>query len=89
MAQTFIVALLVAGCFVYAVWTLGPKRLRSGVAKALLQWPLPAVLKKPVTAATRMQGGCGCNGCDSPSVKPKPLVFHRRPAGQPGQTEPR
>ncbi|RFO98886.1 hypothetical protein DIC66_03170 [Rhodoferax lacus] len=66
--QAFVVAVLVAGCFVYALWTLGPKAPRQRLALALLKWPLPALLQKPLSAAARMQGGCGCDGCDQPSA---------------------
>ena len=66
--QSFVVALLVAGCCLYALWTLGPKTPRQRVALNLLKWPLPAVLKKPVAAAARLQGGCACNGCDRSSA---------------------
>ncbi len=64
MAQNIIVAILVVGCFVYALWTLAPKAPRSRVATALLKLPLPWVLQKPLMAAARQQGGCGCDGCD-------------------------
>jgi hypothetical protein len=70
MAQNLVVALLVAGCFVYALWTLAPKAPRSRLAVALLKLPLPLVLQKPLTAAMRQQGGCGCDGCGR-SVGPK------------------
>ena len=74
MAQNIIVALLVAGCFVYALWTLAPKAQRSRLATALLKLPLPSVLQKPLTAAARQQGGCGCNGCDRSSSAINPAT---------------
>lgn len=77
--QNLIVAVLVAACFVYTAWTLAPKAPRSRVARALLKLPLPAVLQTPLNAAARLQGGCGCSGCDRPaSDAAKPLVFVRK-----------
>ena len=79
--QTLLVALVVAGSFVYALWTLAPKVPRSRLAKALLKWPLPGLLRKPLLAAARLQGGCGCDGCDTPAAaagQSKPLVFVRK-----------
>jgi len=64
--QSLLVAVLVAGCLVYAGWSLAPRSLRRWLGQKLLPWPLPAWLKRPLLAATRMQGGCGCDGCDAP-----------------------
>jgi hypothetical protein len=64
MVQNLVVALLVGGCFVYALWSLAPKAPRSRLAAALLKLSLPVLLQKPLTAAARQQGGCGCDGCD-------------------------
>ena len=72
MAQNFIVAMLVAGCFVYALWALAPKAPRSRLATALLKLPLPTALQKPLMAAVRQQGGCGCDGCDRSTVVKNP-----------------
>jgi hypothetical protein len=80
MAQNLVVALVVCGCFVYVLWTLVPKAPRSRLAAALLKWPLPAWLRKPLTAAARQQGGCGCDGCDRSSTAKKPAA-----AGSTGQ----
>jgi hypothetical protein len=78
MAQNLIVALLVSGCFVYALWTLAPKAPRSRMAIALLKLPLPALLQKPLQAAAKQQGGCACNGCDRADVaQVKPVTFVR------------
>jgi hypothetical protein len=64
MAQKIIVVLLVMACFSYALWSLGPKAQRGRLAAALLKLPLPLVLQRPLTQATRQQGGCGsCGGC--------------------------
>jgi hypothetical protein len=77
--QNLVVWLLVAACFVYAAWTLAPKAPRRRLALALLKLPLPAALQKPVNAAAQLQGGCGCNGCDSPAKSgAKPVVFMRK-----------
>src|SRR6218665_850834 len=46
--QTLVVALLVAGCTVYAVWTLMPAALRRRAASAMLRWPLPAAATAPL-----------------------------------------
>lgn len=88
MVQNLVVAMLVAGCFVYALWTLGPKAPRSRLAAALLQLPWPLLLQKPLTAALQKQGACGaCGGCErSAGNKPvqasaagqlKPITFVR------------
>ena len=86
MAQNIVVALLVVGCFVYALWTLAPKAPRSRLAAALLKLSLPLVLQKPLTVAAKQQGGCGCDGCDratapraaaAPAAE-QPLVFQPR-----------
>ena len=72
MLQNTIVALLVVGCFVYALWTMGPKAPRTRLAAALLKLPLPSVLQKTLKAATRQQGACGgCGGCDGKVVATK------------------
>ena len=39
--QALIVALLVAGCSVYAAWTLMPAAARRAIASMLLKLPLP------------------------------------------------
>jgi hypothetical protein len=85
--QVVVVALLVFGCAVYAVWTLLPAASRRGIATALLKVPLPkpvaSFMRRHATAAS----GCGCDGCDrNTAVAPEakvpgaaaPLVFHPR-----------
>jgi hypothetical protein len=87
MAQNIVVVLLVAGCFVYTLWTLAPKAPRSRLAAALLKLPLPLplLLQGPLTAAVRQQGGCACDGCGrSAGAKVKP---HQGLAGQQAQAE--
>jgi hypothetical protein len=94
MLQNIVVAGLVAGCFVYALWTLAPKAARGRVANALLKMPLPLPLPLPMLLRKRLQaalqepGGCGgCGGCTgkaSPEARPTgalvaaPLAFYRR-----------
>ena len=85
MAQDIIVALLVGCCFVYALWTLAPKAPRGCLAAALLKLPLPSLLQRPLAAAVRQQGGCGCDGCDrSAGAKSKPGMAG---AGEQAQAE--
>jgi hypothetical protein len=77
--QNLVVTALVVVCFVYALWTLAPKVPRRWMAQSLLKLPLPVPLQKPLLAAARLQGGCGCDGCDGPaSDQPKPLTFVRK-----------
>jgi hypothetical protein len=88
MAQNIVVALLVAACFVYALWTFAPKALRSRLATMLLKLPLPTFVQKPLTAAARQQGGCGCDGCDRSTVTKNlntqgPAALDSKPGFQP------
>ena len=85
MAQNLVVALLVVGCFIYALWTMAPKAPRSRLAIALLNLPLPMVLQKPLTAAARQQGGCACDGCDRSTAAKKPGSAGS--AGQPSKPQ--
>ena len=64
MWQSLVVAGLVAGCGIYAAWTLSPKKLRSRLAQALLRLQPTRWLKDTLTRAANAQGGCGCSGCD-------------------------
>ena len=65
MLQNLLVALLVATCFGYSLWTLGPKALRNRLAAKLLTLSCPSWMQKRLQAALRQQGGCGsCGGCD-------------------------
>lgn len=87
MWQSVVVAGLVAGSGVYAVWTLCPKAWRSPVARQLLKRWHPQWLKRHLAAAAKQQGGCACDGCDRsalPQAKAgkaayQPLVFQPRP----------
>lgn len=80
--QTVIVALLVAGSFVYAAWTLLPQAARRALASGLLHLPLPGRWRARLQIVARAAaGGCGCSGCDALPVsagKPQPVVFHPR-----------
>lgn len=83
MLQSLVVDVVVACSLVYATWALSPKALRSRVAAMLLKQPHPRWLNKPLQAAIRQQGGCGCDGCDGSAAKvPKqgsqPMVFQPR-----------
>ena len=63
-AQALASALLVAGCGVYAVWTLMPAAARRAAAVVLLRLPLPVMLGTRLRAVARATSGCGCDGCD-------------------------
>ena len=87
MAQTLIVALLVAGCSLRAAWMLAPTAARRSVARALLAWPLPRMLAAPLRKhALAASNGCACDGCDKgadraqpkPAPAVMPITFHRR-----------
>jgi hypothetical protein len=84
MLQALVVAVLVAGCFFYAVWTLMPASARKRIATLLLERPLPAFVAEALRPHAAGASGCGCAGCDL-SAKPKaarsgatPITFHRR-----------
>jgi hypothetical protein len=67
--QALIVAALVTGCFVYAVWVLMPQALRRSVALVLTRQPALAQWAPLRRAAAQPAGGCGCDGCDK-AAKP-------------------
>jgi hypothetical protein len=87
--QTLVVALVVAGSFVYAAWSLMPQALRRRLAARLLRLPVPARWLAPLQRVAQATGGCDCSGCDrapgqggrvpSPTrpASEQPLVFHR------------
>jgi hypothetical protein len=83
LLQNLIVALLVAGCAVYAAWMLMPAVARRAIATSLLKLPLPAALALRMRkAATASSSGCGCDGCDHAPAKParaapQVVTFHR------------
>jgi len=88
MLQTAVVALLVAGCAVYAAWALLPATARRGIARALLKRPLPGFAARFLRRHAEASSGCGCDGCDRnvaapppaerPPAEGAPLVFHPR-----------
>jgi hypothetical protein len=84
--QTLIVTLIVAGCSVYATWTLMPAAARRSVATQLLKLPLPRALVARMQRAAAARSGGGCDGCDhapaksrAPAPKPQVVTFHPRP----------
>ncbi len=84
-AQALIVALLVLGCSVYAVWTLMPSVARRALAASMLKLPLPERMATRFRKAAREASGCGCDGCDRSELKAKTpapveqtVTFHRR-----------
>lgn len=93
LLQSFLVALLVAGSFVYAAWQLMPAALRRGLARTLLRWPALARwrwLTQRLHAATQAASACGaCDSCGSASsmasnsaaavpAAPQVITFHPR-----------
>ena len=81
--QTFIVALLVLGCFAYAAWALMPAVARRRIASSLLKLPLPGALAQRLRRAATASSGCGCDGCDHAPAKAAPkalqvVTFHPR-----------
>jgi hypothetical protein len=70
--QTLAVALIVALSFVYAAWTLMPRRWRQALAQRLLRWPGLGRLAAVQRAARAPAGGCGsCDSCDSGPTTPR------------------
>ncbi|MBS0444437.1 MAG: hypothetical protein JSR59_00670 [Proteobacteria bacterium] len=83
--QGLFVALIVAGCCVYAAWTLMPSAARRTLAGALSKLTLPAPVARRMAKAATASTGCGCDGCDRSEVtRPampagtRPVAFHRR-----------
>jgi hypothetical protein len=80
--QDWIVVLLVAGSFVYALWRLMPQAFRRKLAASLLRWPLPQGLRNHFQKAALNSGACACSACDAPAPKAAPsaqvMVFHPR-----------
>ena len=89
--QILIVALVVAGSFVYAAWSLMPQVLRRVLAAQLLRLPVPARWRVALGRAAQTSGGCNCSGCPgaprqgvskslAEPTRPaaaQPLTFHR------------
>ena len=65
MAQQLIVALIVAGAFGYAAWTLMPARWRQ------------ALLRRAGRRAEPPSACGGCGGCGGDSPAEKPIRIHR------------
>jgi hypothetical protein len=83
MLQISIVALLVAGCSVYAAWTLMPAAARRATALTLIKLPLPSALAAKLRKAATVGSGCGCDGCahapaNSSSKAQQVVTFHPR-----------
>ena len=82
--QTFIVALLVPACTLYAAWKLMPAAARRGLATVALRVPhLPARVEARLRRSAQAASGCGCDGCDHAEKKPaatatRPITFHPR-----------
>ena len=84
--QSLLVYSLVAGCFVYAAWTLMPQVARRLTANGLLRLPLPDAWRTALQKTLSTSGGCHCSGCDHALPKagavkapaPQVLVFHPR-----------
>jgi len=74
--QIWIVAIAVAWCSLYAVWTLMPGAARRAIALHLLRLPVPKPLRSVLERARQPTGACG--GCDSCGSTPKPIKIHRR-----------
>lgn len=83
LLQSLIVAMIVAGCAVYAAWTLMPAASRRGIAVALLKLPLPAAMAAFMRRHSVLASGCGCDGCDKSvtkvaAVKVQTITLHPR-----------
>jgi ferrous iron transport protein B len=77
--QYLIVFTLVAGCSVYALWTLMPISVRRLMAKQLMKWPLGSAWKTRFQQAASASSGCDCSGCDKvvdQTHKKRPQVVH-------------
>lgn len=64
LLQWLVVAVIVAGCAVYAAWTLMPAGSRRALALACLKLPLPTAVATFMRRHAAMASGCGCDGCD-------------------------
>ena len=79
MVQQMIVGLIVAGCGVYAAWTLMPASARRSLAMRALKLSLPEFARKPLQRALKPAGACGgCDGCgDEKAAKTSPVKVIR------------
>ena len=69
--QTWVVAPVVAACFVYAAWSLMPGTLRRRLATALMRMPWVGQIPFVVRTAQKPLG-CGCDGCDRSALRNDP-----------------
>ena len=84
--QSLIVAVLVAACSGYALWTLMPSVARRALASAMLRIPhLPTGIETRLKKTAQAASGCGCDGCDRSDKKAaektpaaQPITFHPR-----------
>jgi len=87
--QNLIVALIVAGCTVYAAWALMPSALRRALALRIQHWPWPQFVGRHVRRAAQAPTGCGCDGCDAKPAQQagepgtKTIQIHRRTKSHP------
>jgi hypothetical protein len=92
MIQTAVAVVLVVACAVYATWKLLPAAARRGIARGLLQQPMPEFGARFFRRHAEAASGCGCDGCDrnvaatppaagKPPSEGAPLVFHPRRKG--------
>ena len=82
--QHLIVFLLVAGCSVYALWTVLPVAARRFIAKQLVQLPFGSAWRTRFQKAASAASGCDCSGCDkvvdqTRKAKPQVIRFHVPP----------
>ena len=81
-AQSLVVAVIVAACATYAVWTLMPAMARRSVATLVLRLSLPERLARPFRKALGPAGACGgcdsCGGIPGAPAQVKTVTVHRR-----------
>lgn len=73
--QSIVMALVVAGSFIYAAWALMPQALRRGLFAAVRKTPLRAWLGTRLTPGAQIAAGaCGsCDNCAASASKPTAL----------------
>ena len=84
--QTLLVALIVLGCSLHALWRLLPAAARRGLARALLRGRWPAPLARWLAHAAAAPSGCSGCGRSTRTTAPagvQPIRLHRRAADQP------
>jgi hypothetical protein len=87
VVQWLVVAALVAGCAVYAAWTLLPAAARRRVATVGVDrhWPFEPFWRRHAQAVS----GCGCDGCDAAPLSNRAKGDATRPSNSSGTTEAR